>query len=107
MTTTVTVEEGDGHQVRCDWKDGEGVSVVPNTTRYRVDCKTTAASQIAWTSITPAASILITIPGTANAIVDSANESEVRQITVQANWGEPDQKTLRDVWVVVNNDFFS
>lgn len=102
---TVIVKEGDGHTVRVLWKDGLGNAVTPNACRYRVDCKTTGQSPLDWQSIAAASEVTIDIPGTANEIISDANESEVRQITVQANPGQSNQRTVVGEYVVPNNAF--
>jgi hypothetical protein len=105
--STVMVQEGDGHQVRVDWKDGNGIAFTPTTVRYRVDCVTSSTTPLSWQSLSPAASVLIDIPGTVNQIINDANPSEVRQVTVQANHGQPNQRTVVGEYVVPNNAFLT
>ncbi len=102
---TVIVKEGDGHTVRVAWKDGDGVAVTPTSARYRIDCITTNTNTLDWQSIAADSTVTIDIPGSANEIQDSTNDSEVRQITVQANAGQPNQRTVVGEYVVPNNDF--
>ena len=104
---TVIVKEGDGHSVQVAWKDGLGAAVTPTTCRYRIDCITTGLTALDWQDVAAAPVLLIDIPGSANAILANANESEVKQITVQANHGQPNQKTVVGEYVVPNNDFVS
>ena len=104
---TIIVKEGDGHTVQVAWKDGFGVAATPTTARYRVDCRTTGESPLDWQAISTDSVVNIDIPGTANMIVSNANESEVKQITVQANAGLSNQKTVVGEYVVPNNAFVS
>jgi hypothetical protein len=104
---TVIVKEGDGHTARVTWKDGDGNAVTPTTSRYRVDCLTSGNSPLIWQSLSSASTITIAIPGTANVIQSSANETETKQITVQADYGTINQKTVVAEYVVQNNDFVS
>lgn len=102
---TVIVREGDGHTIRVTWKDGDGNVVTPTKARYKIGCRTTGMTPLDWTEIAATSTVTISIPGTANAIQSSANESETKEITVQANYGEVNQMTVVDEYVVPNNDF--
>jgi hypothetical protein len=104
---TIIVYEGDGHTVRVEWLDGDGDPVTPATARYRDDCVTTGIEMVPWTSIAATQTVVIDIPGTANVINSPANESETRQITVQANYGQANQRTITAEYVVPNNNFVS
>lgn len=104
---TVIVKEGDGHTVTVAWKDGFGAPVTPLSARYRLDCLTTGLTSLDWQSIAASDTVTIDIPGSANAILSTANEQEVKQITVQANPGQTNQKTVVGEYVVPNNAFVS
>lgn len=104
---TVIIKEGDGHTVTVAWKDGFGAPATPTTARYRVDCLTTGQTPLDWQDIAATPTVDIDIPGTANAIISAANEQEVKQITVQANYGQPNQRTVVGEYVVPNNAFVS
>jgi hypothetical protein len=104
---TIIVKEGDGHTITVTWKDGFGAPFAPSTVRYRVDCMTTGTERIAWTALATTSPLTLGIPGSANNIVSPANASEVKQVTIQANAGLDDQKTLLAEYVVPNNDFVS
>lgn len=54
----------------------------PTSIRYRLDDPETGREVIGWTSVTPASSATISIPGTSNT---SDRAQELREITVQAN----------------------
>jgi hypothetical protein len=102
---TVLVKEGDGHTVTVAWKDGMGNSITPDAVQFRVDCLTTVQEALDWTDATPAANMTIEIPGSANAIKLDANETENKQVTIQANAGQSNQRTVIGVYVVQNNAF--
>lgn len=104
---TIYVKEGDGHRVTVTWKDGDGVAVTPTTCRYKVDCMTTGSARLSWTTIAAASSVTIDIPGTSNGIVNPANTEEVKQITIQANYGAVNQFTVTGEYTVQNNEFHS
>lgn len=104
---TVTVQEGDGHTIRVEWRDGAGVAFTPSTVRYRVDCKTTGTERLSWQSVTPTSTTTIDIPGTAHNIVNAANASETKQVTVQANAGMSNQRSVKGEYEVPNNRFVS
>ena len=104
---TVTVKEGDGLTVQVAWKDGLGAAVTPTNSRYRVDCLTTGQTAKDWATIGAASTVTIDIPGTANVIINPANASEVKQITVQANYGMSNQRTVVGQYEVPNNAFVS
>jgi hypothetical protein len=104
---TVIIKEGDGHTIRVSWKDADGNPFTPTTVRHRVDCLTTGAAMQSWVSVTPSSVVTIDIPGSANSINNAANESEVRQVTVQANAGLPNQRTVVGEYVIPNNEFVS
>lgn len=75
---------------------------VPAAAKYRLDCLSTGQTIKDWTSLTPAASINISISATDNAILDTSNDSERKQLSVASEPGAAAQ--FRDVviWDVVN-----
>lgn len=68
------------------FRDGN-TATTPSAVKYRIDCLTTGENLKAWTSLTPGASINITVTASENAIQAQSNNKEKKQITVAA---EPD-----------------
>jgi hypothetical protein len=81
-------------------------ATVPTTARYRIDDRTTGDAIRAWTDLTPAASIEISITPDDNKIVSSSRRSERRQITVETNTGLDTQTRERAFWTVNSIDEF-
>ena len=61
-------------------KDADDNPVVPTTASYRVDDCRTNNELVAWTALTPATSITITIPGSVNAIINNDRSSPERKV---------------------------
>jgi hypothetical protein len=84
-----TLNEGSSVSVivKC-WDDSTETwtAQTPTNVYYRLDGLN--GSQITdWTSVTPAASVTISLTGGQNAITDDCNEFESKQLTVMANRG--------------------
>ena len=95
------VKEGSSFNVTAYFRNGDAAQA-STTAKYRIDCLTTGSVLKEWTSLTVAVSISIPITATHNAIQNSRNVSETKQITVAS---DPDTDTqTRDVssWVVQN-----
>jgi hypothetical protein len=101
-----TIEEGDQYPIRITIKDANGSPVAPSTLRYRVDCVTTGTTIIDWTALAASSSVDLTIPSSANGIVNNANETETKQVTAQANYGTQSQLSKRYLYDVVNNSAY-
>ena len=63
--------------------DTDGVAYTPTSARYRVDDCRSGDELVGWTTLTPSTSMTITIPGSANAIIDDYRQTEVKTVTVQ------------------------
>ena len=83
--------EGSSFIAQANFRDGE-TGTAPTTADYRIDCVTTGKNIKGWTSLTPAASIDITITATDNALQDQGLKIEKRQITVSADRGTSTEK---------------
>lgn len=70
-----------------DFVDQDGNAYAPNTVEWRLDDVTNSAEVVDWTSVTPAASVSITIGATDNELVDQDNISELRCIKVRVDLG--------------------
>ena len=78
----------------------------PTTARYRVDCVSTGEAIRAWTNLTPAESIEITLTPDDNKIVSSQRREERRQLTIETNTGLDTQTRERVFWTVKNIEEF-
>ncbi len=77
-------------------------ATAPTTVRYRVDCLSTGAQLLDWTTASAAASVTITMTSTVNEIQNDASRLEKKQLTVQADAGLSTQVNGRRVWNVRN-----
>ncbi len=77
-------------------------ALAPTTIRYKVDCLTTRTALKAWTTVSAAASVTITMTAVFNAIQDAVNPWERKQITIQADFGLSTQLTKTRNWKVFN-----
>lgn len=60
-------------------------AATPTTIHYRIDCLTTGTEIADWTSVSAASSFTISVTATHNAIQDSGNDYEIKQITVMTD----------------------
>lgn len=74
----------------------------PTTAKFRLDCLTTGKVLQDWTTLTPAASISISITATHNAIQNQSNRFEKKQLTVSSNHGTATQHRETAQWMVEN-----
>ena len=86
-TITPYVKERNSITLTAYFRDSSNAASAPTTAHYRIDDITTETAITAWTSLTPGASIDITIKSAENRIIDQSNERERRQITVSADKG--------------------
>ncbi len=64
--------------------DASGNSVTPTTASYRIDDCLTGRELVAWTVLTPAATMTITVPGSVNAIINSDRSTpESKVVTLE------------------------
>lgn len=75
---------------------------VPTNVKYRIDDLATGSQLLDWTSVTPAASVNITITALQNAIRNDANSIETKQLTVASDYGLSTQYIDRTTWDVRN-----
>ena len=65
--------------------DRNGVVFIPGAARYRLDDFKSREAIIAWTSLTPAVEMTITIPAASNTILRSGNAREKKILTVETD----------------------
>lgn len=87
MTQGRVVNEGSELTITGVPVDASNTITTAGAVRYKVDCLTTGIAIIGWTDLTPAASILLTIPGSANAIQRTSNYRERRQLLIESTTG--------------------
>lgn len=97
----LTVKEGSAFTATSYFRSGEAASA-PTTASYRVDCLTTGKVLTDWASLTPAASIAISISPTENAIQNVANRDEIKQLTVARDPDTATQERESVTWKVEN-----
>lgn len=102
-----TVPEGSRKTYYATFKDDDGEQVTPTTARYRVHDEDSETELVAWTAITPAGRVTITIPASANEIIDDANTREVKVLTVQADEGTDNQQSKQVRYQVMNLSGFT
>lgn len=95
-------QEGSSFTATAYGRNGEAAEA-PTTAKYRVDCLTTGKKLTDWTTLTPASSMSISITHTENAIQDSSNKFETKQLTVAANPDTSTQFNAKVRWKVENN----
>ena len=79
-----------------------GAASTPTTIHYRLDCLTTCTELADWTSVSAASSASISVTGTHNAIQNTGNDYERKQLTVVADRGLATQQTESVEWRVDN-----
>ncbi len=81
-------------------------ATVPTTARYRVDDTTTGKAIRAWTDLTPAASIEITMNPNDNLIVSNTRREERRRMTIETDTDLDTQTRTNAYWSVKSIDEF-
>lgn len=74
----------------------------PTAVKYRVDCLTTRTTLQDWTTLTPGESVSVSITPTHNAIQDSNNKRERKQLTVASDPGTSSEQKGVIRWTVEN-----
>lgn len=83
------VNEASVAYLKMSFLNKEKVLAAPAAITYAVQCMTTGTQIIAETSVaSPADTVEITIPSSANAIINQANRYELRRVTVRTAFGD-------------------
>ena len=85
----------------------DGVLFTPTNARYRVDDLTSRNELVAWTSLTAATSMTITLAASVNAIIDSSKKFEVQVLTVETDHGLSSAHPEEYKYRVKNLEFIS
>jgi hypothetical protein len=67
--------------------DLQGDPYTPSNARYKVTDCASEDELVAWTSLTPSTAMIITVPGSANAIIRGRHKTETKVVTVQTDSG--------------------
>lgn len=100
-----TIREGTRRLVSFIFEEEQGRSRFrPASIRYRLDDSTSGrlTEIIAWTDLSPAESVDIAIPSTANRILNDNNRYETRVLTVQSDYDTDDQLSQDEEYRVQN-----
>lgn len=76
------VNEGTAATLTVKFKDQAGDPLVPTAISYTIWCETTGTSVLGSTAVTAAASVSIVLTGANNAIINAANASETKLVTL-------------------------
>ena len=95
--------EGTAFTATAYFRSGTAAST-PSAAKYRIDCLTTCKEIKDWTTLTPAASISISVTATENTIEDESNQIEKKQITVASEPDTASQEREVRTWKVINNE---
>lgn len=104
---TDIVKEESACTITARFFDPNDVAVTPQTARYRLKDVTNDRVVIDWTDLTPATSVDIDVDAEDNRIYDTANASEERVLSVQANYGQANQYADEERYVIENLKGFS
>jgi hypothetical protein len=97
-----TVNDSSTAYLSVTFTDKTGVAVAPSTVNYTIHDVTSNTQVKASTSVSPSATVEITILPSENAILDTAQNYEMRRVTVIAAYGGSDQVTDEYTYRVKN-----
>ena len=97
-----TVNEGSTAWVPVVFNDRTGTPSAPTSATYRIDCLTTGEVVLEDTALPAGAEVEIELTPADNAIIDPANRTERRQITVEALFGAGQAHNQVFLYEVVN-----
>ena len=99
------VDERSSFTATSYFRSGDAGSA-PTTAHYRIDCLTTRTNLVAWTSLSPAESISISVTSNTNRMISNGNRYEKKQITIASDKGETDETRDVATWKVKNTRGF-
>ena len=76
--------------------------MTPTNVYYRLDCLTSGAVLLDWTSVTPGETLNITVTPTQNAIQNTCNPYERKQLLIAADYGLATQFVESIDWEITN-----
>ncbi len=98
----LTIREESRQVFRVEFVDEDRQRFIPDTARYRLDDKDSGTVLVDWTTMTPALTVDITIPASANRILNDCNRYETRVLTIQSDY-DTDQQLSDDEEYRVRN----
>ena len=107
MTRREYVNEQSAYEVQITPLSTTNTPYTPSNARYRVDDSVSKVNHVAWTNLTPATTMAIAIPATANVIQNASCAEEVKILTVQVDYNTSDQMSIEHEYVVRNLEFVS
>ena len=96
------INESSQAQITVEFYDFSFALAAPATIRYKLTDEETETELVPWTTLTPAESVVFTIPATANRIINDRRKWEPKVLTVQTDEGLASQHTEQEVYEVVN-----
>ena len=96
------VKERNSTTVTAYFRDSSNAAEVPTTIHYRIDDLTTGTAVKAWTSVSAASSVTISVTSSENRIISDSNVRERRQITVSADKGLDGETRDTAEWFIEN-----
>ena len=102
-----TFSEKGGATVTAHPRDRNGALFVPSNARYRIDDLRSRNALVAWTALTPAKSMTITIAESVNKIIDSTRKFETKVVTVEVDHGLDSARPDEIFYRVKNLEFVS
>lgn len=100
----LTISEASRQKFAVSFKDEDYQPFLPTSVRYRLDDKTDDITTVLidWQDVTPAYRIEITIPSSANVILNDQNVYETRVLTIQSDYGTDNQLSEDETYRVRN-----
>src|ERR1700761_6261436 len=99
------IQEQSRQKFAVTFKDETYQAFTPGSIRYRLDdvTQTNQPTQILdWQDVSPDSSVEITIPASANSIIDDRNSYEVKLLTIQSDYGTDNQLSTEQSYRVRN-----
>lgn len=90
----LTIQEQSRQKFSVSFKDETYALFTPGSVRYRLDDVTIPewpSVVLDWQTLPPDTSVEITIPSSANSILNDSNSYETRVLTIQSDYGTDDQ----------------
>jgi len=102
-----TVKEGSYFYLDVSFTDEDGGDKAPTWARYRIDCISTVAEILAWTTVDSgdlAATIALFIKDSYSTILNQSNKKEHKILTIEARYDDDAEKEIREeyIWRVLN-----
>jgi hypothetical protein len=102
-----TINEQSSAFLSIDFFDDGEVAVAPARVLYRIDCVTNKVQVRPWTEVIAAQRVRILINSSDNIVINRANPSEFRKVTIKAIFGagSGDQMTAEQEYTVKRLQF--